>query len=271
MVKYYILSVFTAIFLLSGCNSDSPLTNEETQTGDYSKIFTSESGGNKFEVWSASSSNLRYGYNKIGFKVFSGNTEKNTGYVKYTPTMYHGLNGPSHSVPVSENFTYNNESSLFTGYAVFIMYDETAFWAADYNYNNEFSVDSSVFTLFPYSQAQVSGWDNSSTQRTYMLTLISPLAPRVGLNPVELMLHETTDMLTYSEVQNAEMFIKPWMEAMGHGSGNNVNPVWNAGDKMFKGTANFTMAGEWYLYDSIKVGSTFITGTPPPKFILEIN
>ena len=62
-----------------------------------------------------------------------------------------------------------------------------------------------------------------------------------------------------------QMFIRPWMEAMGHGSSNNVHPTYIGGG-IYEGSANFNMSGIWSVYDSIKIGSNFITPAPPPKF-----
>jgi hypothetical protein len=151
-----------------------------------------------------------------------------------------------------------------------MMYDTAAFWTGDFNYNDQFYVDSSVFILNPSSKTQITSWDNTTLQRSLFLTLIAPSSPRVGLNTVDLMLHKTSDFNSYEEVTDAEMFIKPWMEAMGHGSSNNVNPVY-LGSGKYRGTANFNMAGEWYLYDSIKAGGIFITNSPPPMFKMEVN
>jgi hypothetical protein len=268
------MRIFTVIILLTftyitGCGSESPVQPAGNPTSSYSKIVTAESGGNKFEIWSSSGSNLIYGYNNIGFKVFQNSAEKTSGFVKYKPTMYHGVAGPSHSVPVKENFYYDSGDKLFKGYAVFIMYDETAFWAADYNYNNEIFIDSSIFQLTYSSSSQILAWDNVNTQRTYVVSLISPLSPRVGLNEVNMMLHETIDLQTYRELDSAEMYIRPWMETMGHGSSNNVNPVFLGGGA-YKGTVNFNMAGEWFVYDSISYKGTVLTKTPPPKLNFDV-
>lgn len=261
-----VLIIITLIFY--GCSKDNPVINNNPT--DYVKIFNTESGVNKFEVYSKSSSNFIYGYNDIGFKVYINNAEQTSGFVKFKPTMYHGLSGPSHSIPVPDKYYFNSEKSMFTGYAIFIMYDTATFWAADFNYNDAMSVDSSIFTLNYSSRTKILAWDNIILENTYFLTLIAPSAPRVGLNEVDLMLHQTDNMLSYLEVNNAEMFIKPWMESMGHGSSNNINPAYISPGR-YKGTANFNMAGEWFLYDSIKVAGSFITNSPAPKFILQVN
>ncbi|MBV6478440.1 MAG: hypothetical protein HGGPFJEG_01195 [Ignavibacteria bacterium] len=211
-----------------------------------------------------------YGYNDIGIKVFQNGNEKNTGVVKYKTTMYHGLGGPSHTTPVKENFNYDVSTGLFKGYAVFIMYDTAAFWAADYDYNSEFGVDSAVFPLEFNSLSQILVWDNTFTQRVYILTLLSSLSPVSGLNELKVMLHETSGFQVYNELPNAEMFIRPQLISTGQGSDNNANPVY-LGEGIYKGTVNFTMPGEWYVYDSVKYNGTVITKSPPPKFKFTIN
>ena len=263
-------TILLTFALLTGCGNESSVNTNGNPVNTYNKILTAESDGKKFEVWSGSGSNLIYGYNNIGIKVYQDGVEKTDGYVKYKPTMFHGVGGPSHSVPVKEKFFYDNSERMFKGYAVFIMYDETAFWTGDYNFNDEIFVDSSVFQITLNRSSQILVWDNVNTERTYIVTLVSPLSPQVGLNEINLMLHETVDLQSYKELDSAEMFIKPWMQSMGHGSTNNVNPSFHNGGA-YKGTVNFNMGGEWYVYDSIVYRGTTLTRTPSPKFNFEIN
>ncbi len=262
-------TILLTVVFLTGCGNDSPVNSNGNTADKYKKILTAESSGKKIEVWSSSGSNLIYGYNDIGFKVFQEGIEKTNGFVNYKPTMYHGIGGPSHSVPVKENFYYDNTEKLFKGYAVFIMYDETAFWAADYKFNNDLFIDSSIFQISLNSSSQILVWDNVNTQRTYVVTLISPLSPRVGLNDISIMLHETIDLQSYKELDSAKMFIRPWMESMGHGSSNNVNPEF-LDDGTYKGTVNFNMAGEWTVFDSINYQGSVLTRTPPPKLNFDV-
>lgn len=269
MLKIYFILPFLFI-LFFNCGNDNPVINNQNNQSDYVKIYTALSGSDKFEIYSKSSTNFIYGYNELGFKVFVNNNEQNSGFVKFKPTMYHGIGGPSHSVPISPQYNYNSESGMFTGYAIFTMYDTAAFWAADLNYNDQVFSDSNVITLNYSSRTKILAWDNSTVEKTFFLTLIGPSAPVVGLNDVDMMLHQTSDMINYQEISNAEMFIRPWMESMGHGSGNNVDPAYISPGR-YKGTANFNMAGEWFLYDSIKVNGSFITNSPAPKFILQVN
>lgn len=270
MKKFIYICFILPVLALYHCGNDTSVNNVINTPSDYVKIFTAESGANKFEVYSKSASSFIYGYNNIGFKVFISGSEQNQGFVRFKPTMYHGLGGPSHSVPVPEKYFYDSDKQLFTGYSVFIMYDTAAFWAADFNYNDLNTVDSIVFPLAYSTRTKILAWDNSLTEKTYFLTMVTPAAPVVGLNDLEFMFHQTSDMTNYEEINNAEMFIRPWMESMGHGSGNNVDPVYTA-PGTYKGVVNFNMPGEWFLYDSIKVNGSFVTDSPAPKFILQVN
>ncbi len=251
-----------------GCNDPSSAGGE--QNSGYVKIHSAASGSSRFEIWSKTGASLIYGYNDIGFKVFQNETELSGGHVKFYPTMYHGVGGPSHSVPVKEFFYYDQSSKLFKGYAIFIMYDESAFWAADYNFNDQIILDSSIFSITLDERSQIRVWDNSTTQRTYVLSLVSPIYPRTGLSELNLMLHETIDLESYREIDSAAMTIRTWMDSFGHGSDNNVNPI-SLGGGVYRGTVNFTRTGGWGVYDSISHNGSVLTRTPPPMLNFEVQ
>ena len=269
-MKYIIpLLLLFGLFFYS-CNNDPISTINEIIPSGYSKINTIESGGTKFELWSASGNGMFFGYNDIGFKVFINGVEKTNGFVKFKPNMYHGGGGPGHSSPVSNSFLYDNNKGLFTGYACFIMIsDSSSFWYGSYNYNDASQIDSVLFyvNILPANQMKI--WDDIYGGYTYVLTLINPLSVVLGSNNFNCILHKTQDDKNYSEVDSAEMMIRPWMESHGHGSSNNTNPVWK-GNGRYEGKAIFTMPGIWSVYDSIKINGVFITRTPPPFFSFNI-
>jgi len=269
-VNIYILILFAGLLLYS-CSNDSTTNSNEPVNTDYQKIYTSESGSKKIECWSSTGNSIYYGYNNIGFKVYEGGIEKKTGFVKFYPKMYHSLNSPMHSSPVSSIFNYSSDKGFFTGYASFTMLsDSVSFWYGFHNYNNEFSIDSVLFNVAASDVNQIRAWDNIYTGHTYILTLINPNYPKVGLNTFECLFHRTNDDKIYTEITDADMFIKPWMPSHGHGSSSNENPVYTSGG-IYSGKANFTMAGTWEVYDSIKVSGEFVTPKPPPKFIFDVR
>lgn len=255
---------------LWSCNKDNSLNSIETGNSEYIKIYTAESGNKKIEAWSVNGNTFFYGYNNIGFRVFENGVEKKTGFLKFYPKMYHELGSPMHSSPVSENFYFDNNKGFFTGYASFTMLsDSLSFWYGFHNYNNEFSIDSVLFNV-AVSTNQIRAWDNIYTGHTYILTLINPNFPKVGLNSFECLLHKTDDDKIFTEITDALMYIRPWMPSHGHGSSSNENPVYTS-EGIYRGKANFTMSGIWEVYDSISVSGQFITPKPPPKFIFDVR
>jgi hypothetical protein len=179
--------------------------------------------------------------------------------------MFHFPGDRGHSSPVSEYFYYNTEKSLFEGYVNFIMVsDSSGIWAGYYKYNDTTKIDSIPFYVGVLQSNLMKSWSNAN-QKSYVLTLINPQNPKLGLNNFTVMLHQTTDYIRYTEVDSAQMSIYPWMVTMGHSSSSNVNPVFLQKGR-YEGKVNFNMAGEWDVYDTIKVSGSNITNIPPPKF-----
>ena len=64
-------------------------------------------------------------------------------------------------------------------------------------------------------------------------------------------------MMDYPAVDGMNIMFEPTMPSMGHGSPNNVNPVFTTKGH-YKGKVNFTMTGDWRLDFTISGdGSTF--------------
>jgi len=255
MYKLFIL-VFIAL-VVSSCGSENTVAPPET-TSTYSKVLTVDSANTRIELYNENSSILFVGYNEIGFKVFMDNVEQKHGFFKYIPVMFH-TSGPGHSTPVQSDFYYDNSKGMFTGYVCYSMLsDTTSFWFADYNYNNEFSIKRRQFDVVLGTGNQMRIWFDAGASMLYYLTLISPKDPVVGLNDFKVILHKSADQINYDEVNNAQMFVKPWMPSHGHGSSSNVDPAFSSYGK-YEGKVNFTMPGQWFVYDSIVVNNQTIS------------
>jgi hypothetical protein len=264
--------LFTLIlgFILFSCNSDNPTNPQNTVQSNYIKINTIQSGNIKFEMYSATGSTLFNGYNDIGFKFFIGSEEMKSGFVTFRPMMYHFPGDQGHSSPVSDSYTYDAGNNIFKGYANLIVFsDSSGIWAGYYSYNDSIHIDSIPFYIGVLSSNLMTSWSNVN-QQSYTLTLINPQNPGLGINTFSVMLHKTTDFIRFSEVNNAEMVIYPWMVYMGHSSSHNENPVLISNGK-YQGKVNLTMSGLWDVYDTIRVNGALITNIPPPKFGLTVQ
>jgi hypothetical protein len=257
MNKYLLLLIFTVIF--ASCGKDNSVAPVDPVTNNYVKVLTVDSANYKVEMYNDNSNFLYVGYNEVGFKFFENNVEKKTGVFKYIPVMYHTV-GKGHSTPVQPEFTYDNAKGMFTGYVCYSMLSDssTSFWFADYNYNDEILIKKKQFNVITGVGNQMRIWLNPVDTILYYLTLITPKDPLVGLNDFKVILHQTSDQTSYSEVNNAQMFIRPWMPSHGHGSSSNVNPVLTSHGR-YEGKSNFTMPGQWFVFDSIVVNNQTIT------------
>ncbi len=262
MYKVFIL-IFFAIIAYS-CGSENTVA-PPTETSSYIKVLTIDSANIRIEMYNENSNILFVGYNEIGFKVFVDNVENKTGFFKYTPVMFHTA-GPGHSTPVQSDFYYDNSKGMFTGYVCYSMLsDTTSFWFADYNYNNQFTIKRRQFDVVQGVGNQMRIWYDDVTSMLYYMTLITPKDPVVGLNDLKVILHQTADQTSYSEVSNAQMYIRPWMPSHGHGSSSNVNPAFSSYGK-YEGKVNFTMPGQWFVYDSIVVNNQIVS--PPLMYLV---
>ena len=86
----------------------------------------------------------------------------------------------------------------------------------------------------------------TDNEERYVLTLIGPSDPEIGLNDLIVALHKRESMMKFSPVLNADMDFEPWMPSMDHGSNNNVTPV-HEENGFYKGQVNFNMTGDWEL------------------------
>ena len=267
----YIFILFLFCIVLYSCKSNNPVTPENnTVPANYTKIDSVQSGNWKFVMFSATSQTLNYGYNDIGFKVYNNGAEMNSGYVKYTPVMIRpGVSG--YSSPVKSSFNYNSDAGIFTGYVCFTMYSDTnSFWKGCYDYNGVEKIDSIPFTVLYQLYDNIRVWTDNSSGHTFVLSLIKPLAPSVGLNDISFMLHRTDDEINYSEVDNAGMVIYPYMVGHGHTSSGNINPT-SSGGGLYEGKVNFTMNSKWNVYDTIRVSGTIVTNNNPPYFNFAVH
>jgi hypothetical protein len=268
-MKFLYFILFAALVVFYSCKSDSPVTPENSQD-TYFKLYTFEQSNVKFELYSATANTLKSGYNDLGFKVFINNEQKTDGFFKFVPKMYHLVVNNWHSSPTSPSFSYDQSKSMFMGYASFLMVsDSGSQWYGFYNYNDETSIDSVMFNVQASGLSQVRYFVDVNAGDSYYITLVSPFYPKQGPNVLRCILHKSQNDISFTQIDNAQMYIRTWMETMGHGSSNNVHPAYIGGG-IYEGSANFNMSGVWSVYDSIKIGSNFITPVPPPKFNFDV-
>ena len=260
-----------SFFLLMSCgDTTTPLLQNEP--GDtYQRIITAENGGNKFEVWTTGNDTLMTGYNKVGFKVFEGSSEKTTGYVKFYAKMFHFTSTEFHATPVEPQYSYDAALGMFAGYIIMLMpSDSSSRWYGYYNYNDEFSIDSVNFDAGWDTRTKFKIFTDIGAQLSYLITMTAPIDPVRGLNDFSCLLHESPDFVNFTQVNSANMFITPKLDSLNHTSEGNVNPVYLGGG-IYKGKVNFEIPGGWKVYDSIYYNNRCITQNSTPYIYFQVK
>lgn len=248
--------LFISLFLLQGCSKDSNPVNGGGNNPP-SQMIKLDSGyaagaNAKIVLWTTHS--LKAGYNKIYAAIYDSTTGASLteGHFRISATMDMG-GGMTHGCPSENQGTENPEhDGMYESAIIFIMPSIAGgTWTITAGYHNHSAPGE------PYGQftKTVTVGDNSDKLKNIttadgsrlFLSYIQPDTPKVGSNNFEFTVHKMNSMTSFPADSSYTIEVKPWMESMGHGSPNNVNPV-HSGKGHYKGSVNFTMTGDWRLH-----------------------
>jgi hypothetical protein len=268
-MKYIKVIIILFCLIIISCN-DNPVVIQQSNTPVYNKIFSLSNDTVKYELWSATGTQLYYGYNDLGIKVFLNGVEQKTGTVKFEPRMTHFIGTYAHGTPAKQSFYYNSQKGFFTGYASFIMVSDTfSIWLADFSIDKRYRIKDSIFNVVPNSSHKIIAWPNIPDEYIYYISLIAPFDPVKGLNDFSVVMSRAHNDSNFTEVDSAQIFIRTLIEATGQTSNNNVNPVW-IGEGKYKGVINMPNTGTWSVFDSVIYQGILKTNVPSPKFTFTI-
>lgn len=247
IILYTVLSVF----IFSSCRKDTPTLPFEV---DKVKIGEQTRDDLFITLWSDEGT-LKTGYNKIYVSIKdAGGNEIKDAVLAYSPLMEMMATSKKHSSP-AEQPVYNSDLRLYEGAVVFTMpSSDMGGWQLNLTLNG--SQWSFPLTIGESNQKQTGVYTGSDGNR-YWLTLLPPAAWQVGLNDVELLIHQQVSMMEFTPVEGLKIEFEPEMPSMGHGSPNNVNPV-SVGNGRYKGKVNYTMTGDWRLNFKLIKGDELI-------------
>ncbi|HMN31890.1 MAG: FixH family protein [Chitinophagaceae bacterium] len=245
--------LFLLMTLLASCSKkkDTPKNNnqnEQNPTTNLTLIKSISNAVHTIDLYSASGK-LEVGYNKIiaHIKTLDGQSVNNS-QMTWAPTMYMGA--MNHSCPYSPLSLVENTSSYFEGYIIFQMASSSPdYWEIAFNYTiagANYTLKGEVEVIAPTRRKVVAFKGDDSVR--YVLAMVEPSSPKFGVNDMIAMLYSTSDMMTFSKVNNYTIKIDPRMPDMGnHGSPKNVDLTQDAADKNYHGQVNFTMSGYWVI------------------------
>ncbi|MFZ4726638.1 MAG: FixH family protein [Paludibacter sp.] len=217
----------------------------------------------KVQIWGKK--NFFMGYNMLKVVLLdslSNDTIKDA-QIEFMPvmTMPQAVGMPMvHACPV-ENPNRVAQNGTFSSVVAFVMPSMGGSWKLSVmvKKNNTSKSGIAAFDIIVDNPSPVvmSVFTATSTDASKLvLSLVEPVAPKVGMNDIEFTLHRKETMMSWPADSTYTFVITPEMPSMGHGSPNNVNPV-HVGNGHYKGKVNFTMTGEWKVNVAVqKDGNT---------------
>jgi len=240
----------------------------KSNTISFPKIAEIASINNSFTVQLYASENLFVGYNKLYLKVLQANGGQSVSQavLKFFPLM--DMVTFSHACPVENPQSTVNADGYFEGGAVLFSMPGTDSWTLDVAVDAGGIKDTAHFAFHevvatsPARKIVVidslangsGGWIITK----YPMSLVLPDAWSVGNNKFEFTVHRMASMMDFPPVSDLTFEITPEMPSMGHGSPNNVNPVYTSNGH-YVGSVNFTMTGDWRIHLTVKKGDRLIS------------
>lgn len=193
------------------------------------------------------------GYNTIYVAMYdsASNTRLTDGHFNFSTLM--DMGSKKHSSPSEVTNDIDSLTQLWKGAAIFTM---AGMWQLEMSFHNH-KVDlegngSLDFNVVNPASALVKVFTVAADDSSKIIvTMLNPTNPKMGLNNFEITIHKMADMMNFVPVKDYSVEINPTMPSMGHGSPNNVNPIY-ADNGHYVGVVNFTMSGLWRVALTLK-------------------
>ncbi len=252
-MKIYKIVLFTAFALLAmSCKKmkeKDPATKIKAETEDLVKVTEASNSNHIIELYTKTG-DFKVGYNQLYLRVKDKSTQKYENNLSIAVNPMMNMTSMSHACPVSSFSKTLEKINLYNGYVVFQMASNaTEFWELTINY----SIDGTIYTATKQVAVNESakrrlvtftGTDNVK----YVMALVNPESPRVGVSEIQALLFKMESMTSYPIVNNFLIKIDPRMPSMGnHGSPNNQNLTQINGAGIYNGSLSMTMTGYWKI------------------------
>ena len=156
----------------------------------------------------------------------------------------------NHSCPKSEVSKISTDGTLYEGYIMFQMAQNTTeYWdlKVDYSINGVDYTTTSVIDVPASAKRTVNTFMGTDGVK-YLVAYAAPHQPSVAINNMIVGVWKMQDMMTFPVVDGYTLKIDPRMPSMGnHGSPNNVDLSQSASDKLYYGKLSLTMTGYWKI------------------------
>lgn len=249
--------IFSALIFFTSCEKEPITENTNDPVKGLKKIQDFVIGDYTVSAYNENGE-FRLGYTKVYFTV----KDKAGKYVDNAllssfPDMDIGT--MTHSTPRSE-ITKVDGKALYETYYSFLMYSGQGggTWYFDLKYTIGEKSDSITHQIIDVKNAfrtdgktsrrVIQSFVSLNESGTYIVSMVEPVHPKVGVNDITAYIHKRINKNTYVPVENLTLKLDPRMPSMeNHSSPNNMDLTWNATEQIYKGKVNFSMTGYWTL------------------------
>lgn len=248
-LKYILPILFITLFTVA-CSSDGDddirVINE---VENLIKIKELTNDNHTIELYNESGT-FYTGYNKITLRIKNNADDSylENADISWMPMMQ--MPTMQHSCPRSVITKVANKNTLFEGYIIYQMTNSDGTgWSLTVNYtldNEDYTVTDTITVMQNDDQNVTSVMGEDGVR--YVLALINPTEPIIGINDLTVGLYKMENMMSFPIVEDYSIMLDPRMPGMGnHSSPNNTDLSYNGLDNMYHGDLSLTMTGYWVL------------------------
>lgn len=245
----YILPILFITLFTTACSTDDDNNPTINEVENLVKIKEIINDTHTIELYNKTGA-FHTGYNNVTIRI-KDNT--NTSYlenvnISWMPMMQ--MPSMQHSCPKSTITKVTDKNTLYEGSVIYQMTNtDNSGWSITFNYtitNVEYTATDTISVIQAEKQNVTSFM--GSDEKRYIVALIEPEDPIIGINDIKVGLYKMETMMSFPIVENYTIMLDPRMPGMGnHSSPNNTDLSFNTINSMYLGDLSLTMTGYWVL------------------------
>lgn len=256
---FYILSI-AMVSVLSSCNDDDIVTDPTEGLTKISEGYALGAAA-KVELWAKDA--LITGYNQVFVAVYdsvSGHRITDA-HIHFHPEMTMTGMAMTHGT-YFEDPEEEPVNQIFPGAIAFVMPSgDMGSWELEihlHNHHNDKEGQATFdITVADPASPTIKSFVTDGGDKIFVASYF-PEEQKVGINKYELIAFRKDGDFAFNPVDDFTFTLEPEMPSMGHGSPNNVNPVFTSTHGHYAGKVNFTMTGGWRLNLDLNQNSTLL-------------
>ncbi len=252
-LKYIVSILFIGLFTVA-CSTDDDNTPVINEIENLVKIQEIKNSSHTIELYNKTGT-FNTGYNNITIRIKDNidNSYLENVNISWMPMMQ--MPSMQHSCPKSAIAKITNKKTLFEGVIIYQMTNANGSgWSLTFNYtvNGEDYMATDTISVSQSEKQNVASFMGIDDKH-YIVALIEPEDPIIGINNLIVGLYKMENMMSFPVVQDYTIMLDPRMPGMGnHSSPNNTDLGYDATDSMYHGNLSLTMTGYWVLNLKLK-------------------